>query len=227
MEWLTSFLNDLQQSGPALWYGFSITLKVVVVATIGGIAIGTLLALMRLSSIKILNWIAQAYVDLFRSIPLLLVLMWFYFAVPFLYTAITGQYLTIDTALVSSIVAFMLFEAAYFSEIVRAGIQSIPKGQAAAASALGMSYGQSMRLIILPQAFRKMTPLLLQQTIILFQDSTMVYAIGLLDFFRTNYVRGDLMSLLTQYILFAGLVYFTISALATFTVKRLQRRLSV
>ncbi|MCH7339452.1 ABC transporter permease subunit [Acinetobacter sp. NIPH1876] len=227
MEWLTSFLSDLQQSGPALWYGFSITLKVVVIATIGGIAIGTLVALMRLSSIKILNWIAQAYVDLFRSIPLLLVLMWFYFAVPFFYTAITGQYLTIDTALVSSIVAFMLFEAAYFSEIVRAGIQSIPKGQAAAASALGMSYGQSMRLIILPQAFRKMTPLLLQQTIILFQDSTMVYAIGLLDFFRTNYVRGDLMSLLTQYILFAGLMYFTISALATFAVKRLQRRLSV
>ncbi|WP_043972333.1 MULTISPECIES: ABC transporter permease subunit [Acinetobacter] len=227
MDGFTSFLNDLQQSGPALWYGFSITLKVVVIATIGGIAIGTLLAMMRLSSIKILNWIAQAYVDLFRSIPLLLVLMWFYFAVPFFYTAITGQYLTIDTALVSSIVAFMLFEAAYFSEIVRAGIQSIPKGQAAAASALGMSYGQSMRLIILPQAFRKMTPLLLQQTIILFQDSTMVYAIGLLDFFRTNYVRGDLMSLLTQYILFAGLVYFTISALATFAVKRLQRRLSV
>ncbi|EPF91819.1 amino acid ABC transporter permease [Acinetobacter gyllenbergii] len=227
MEWLTSFFSDLQQSGPALWYGFSITLKVVVIATIGGIAIGTVLAMMRLSSIKIFNWIAQAYVDLFRSIPLLLVLMWFYFAVPFFYTAITGQYLTIDTALVSSIVAFMLFEAAYFSEIVRAGIQSIPKGQSAAAYALGMSYSQSMRLIILPQAFRKMTPLLLQQTIILFQDSTMVYAIGLLDFFRTNYVRGDLMSLLTQYILFAGLVYFTISALATFAVKRLQRRLSV
>lgn len=218
MEWLTSFLNDLQQSGPALWHGFSITIKVVVIATIGGIFIGTLLALMRLSSIKVLNLIAQAYVNLFRSIPLLLVLMWFYFAVPFIYTSITGKYLTIDTALVSSIVAFMLFEAAYFSEIVRAGIQSIPKGQVAAAAALGMSYGQSMRLIILPQAFRKMTPLLLQQTIILFQDSTMVYAIGLLDFFRTNYVRGDLMGLLTQYILFAGLVYFTVSAIATFAV---------
>ncbi|WPO68071.1 ABC transporter permease subunit [Acinetobacter haemolyticus] len=227
MEWLTSFLNDLQQSGPALWHGFSITIKVIVIATIGGIFIGTLLALMRLSSIKVLNLIAQAYVNLFRSIPLLLVLMWFYFAVPFIYTSITGKYLTIDTALVSSIVAFMLFEAAYFSEIVRAGIQSIPKGQVAAAAALGMSYGQSMRLIILPQAFRKMTPLLLQQTIILFQDSTMVYAIGLLDFFRTNYVRGDLMGLLTQYILFAGLVYFTVSAIATFAVKRLQRRLRV
>ncbi len=227
MEWITSFIQDLQQSGPALWHGFSITLKVVVIATIGGIFIGTLLALMRLSSSRILNTLAQAYVNLFRSIPLLLVLMWFYFAVPFIYTGITGKYLTIDTALVSSIVAFMLFEAAYFSEIVRAGIQSIPKGQSAAAYALGMSYSQSMRLIILPQAFRKMTPLLLQQTIILFQDSTMVYAIGLLDFFRTNYVRGDLMSLLTQYILFAGLVYFTISAIATFSVKRLQRRFRV
>ncbi|MDV2470036.1 ABC transporter permease subunit [Acinetobacter chinensis] len=227
MEWITSFLQDLQQSGPALWHGFSITLKVVAIATVGGIFIGTLLALMRLSSSRILNTLAQAYVNLFRSIPLLLVLMWFYFAVPFIYTGITGKYLTIDTALVSSIVAFMLFEAAYFSEIVRAGIQSIPKGQSAAAYALGMSYSQSMRLIILPQAFRKMTPLLLQQTIILFQDSTMVYAIGLLDFFRTNYVRGDLMSLLTQYILFAGLVYFTISAIATFSVKRLQRRFRV
>lgn len=227
MDWLTAFIQDLHLSAPALWHGLSITLKVVIIATLGGIFIGTLLALMRLSSIRALNLIAQAYVNLFRSIPLLLVLMWFYFAVPFFYTAITGTYLTIDTALVSSIVAFMLFEAAYFSEIVRAGIQSIPKGQSAAAYALGMNYSQSMRLIILPQAFRKMTPLLLQQTIILFQDSTMVYAIGLLDFFRTNYVRGDLMSLLTQYILFAGLVYFSVSALATFAVKKLQRRLKV
>ena len=227
MEWLTAFLNDLQLSGPALWHGFTITLKVLVMATIGGILIGTLLALMRLSSIRVLNLFAQGYVNLFRSIPLLLVLMWFYFAVPFFYTALTGNYLTIDTALVSSIVAFMLFEAAYVYEIVRAGIQSIPKGQPAAASALGMPYGQSMRLIILPQAFRKMTPLLLQQTIILFQDSTMVYAIGLLDFFRTNYVRGDLMALLTQYILFAGLVYFSVSLIATYAVKKLQRRLTV
>ncbi|WP_180039667.1 MULTISPECIES: ABC transporter permease subunit [unclassified Acinetobacter] len=227
MEWLSSFIQDLQASGPALWHGFSITLKVVITATIGGVFMGTLLALMRLSSIKVFNIFAKGYVNLFRSIPLLLVLMWFYFAVPFIYTGITGNYLTIDTALVSSIVAFMLFEAAYFSEIVRAGIQSIPKGQTSAAYALGMSYSQAMRLIILPQSFRKMTPLLLQQTIILFQDSTMVYAIGLLDFFRTNYVRGDLMSLLTQYILFAGLVYFTISMIATYAVKKLQRRLSV
>lgn len=227
MDWFTQFLNDLQISGPALWHGFIVTIKVVCIAAIGGVFIGTLLALMRLSSIKIFNWFAKGYVNLFRSVPLLMVLMWFYFAVPFIYTGITGKYLTVDTAFVSSVIAFMLFEAAYFSEIVRAGIQSIPKGQSAAAYALGMTYGQNMRLIILPQAFRKMTPLLLQQTIILFQDSTMVYAIGLLDFFRTNYVRGDLMSLLTQYILFAGLIYFTISLIATYAVKKLQKRLTV
>ena len=221
------FFDDLAVAWPQLWQGFQETMKVVVAAAIGGILLGTILALLRLSPIKPLSWIAKFYVNMFRSIPLLLVLMWFYFAVPFIYTVATGSYLTMDTALVSSIVAFMLFEAAYFSEIVRAGIQSISRGQSSAASALGMSYGQSMRLIILPQAFRKMTPLLLQQSIILFQDSTMVYAIGLLDFFRTNYVRGDLMSLLTQYILFAGLVYFTISLLATYIVQKLQRRLRV
>lgn len=225
METLQLFLQDLPAAAPALWHGLSITLKVLFFATIGGILIGTLLALMRLSSIRILKLFAQCYVNLFRSIPLLLVLMWFYFAVPFIYTGITGQYLTIDTALVSSIVAFMLFEAAYFAEIVRAGIESIPKGQTAAAQALGLNYRQTMRFILLPQAFRKMTPLLLQQSIILFQDSTMVYAIGLLDFFRSNYVRGDLMALLTPYILFAGLVYFSISLFATYLVKHLQQRL--
>ncbi len=225
METLQLFLQDLPAAAPALWHGLSITLKVLFFATIGGILIGTLLALMRLSSIRILKLFAQSYVNLFRSIPLLLVLMWFYFAVPFIYTGITGQYLTIDTALVSSIVAFMLFEAAYFAEIVRAGIESIPKGQTAAAQALGLNYRQTMRFILLPQAFRKMTPLLLQQSIILFQDSTMVYAIGLLDFFRSNYVRGDLMALLTPYILFAGLVYFSISLFATYLVKHLQQRL--
>ncbi|MDP0953261.1 ABC transporter permease subunit, partial [Klebsiella pneumoniae] len=78
-------------------------------------------------------------------------------------------------AFTSCVVAFMMFEAAYFCEIVRAGVQSIPKGQMGAAQAMGMTYGQTMRLIILPQAFRKMTPLLLQQSIILFQDTSLVY----------------------------------------------------
>ena len=151
--------------------------------------------------------------------------MWFYFAVPFIYTGITGEFLQGDIAFKSSVVAFMLFEAAYFSEIVRAGIQSISRGQTFAAYALGMTYGQTMRLVILPQAFRKMLPLILQQCIILFQDTTLVFAIGLTDFFRAAYVRGELMGLLTPYILGAGAVYFIISLSASIGVQQLQKRL--
>ena len=223
------FFDDLAVAWPQLWQGFQETLKVVIAAAVGGILLGTILALLRLSPIKPLSWIAKFYVNMFRSIPLLLVLMWFYFAVPFIYTGITGNFLQGDIAFKSSVVAFMLFEAAYFSEIVRAGIQSISRGQTFAAYALGMTYGQTMRLVILPQAFRKMLPLLLQQTIILFQDSTLVAAIGLTDLFRAAYVRGTNTAggILTSYIIFAGLVYFVISLLATFGVKKLHARLRV
>ena len=212
---------------PGMWEGMAMTLKLLVLGVIGGVALGTVLALMRLSHNPLLSRLAGAYVNYFRSVPLLLVLIWFYYAVPMMYSLITGDYLTIDVAFVSCAVAFMLFEAAYFSEVVRAGIQSISKGQFNAAYALGMTYSQTMRLVILPQAFRKMLPLILQQSIILFQDTTLVAAIGLVDFFRANYVRGDLMNLLTPYILLAGVVYFVISAVAMFGVKKLQQRLKV
>ena len=190
-------MMELQAAMPGLMGGLWITFKVLFLAIIGGLALGTILALMRLSGIRILAVPAKLYVNFFRSVPLLLVLLWFYFAVPMVYNLVTGTYLTLDTAFTSCVVAFMVFEAAYFSEIVRAGIQSIGKGQVNAAKALGMTYGQTMRFIILPQAFRKMFPLLLQQSIILFQDTTLVFAIGLVDFFRASYVRGDLMGLLT------------------------------
>lgn len=221
------FLTDLPVALPALWHGGMMTLKVLAIAVIGGVVLGTILALMRLSSMKALALLAKLYVNFFRSVPLLLVLMWFYFAVPMVYQMVTGKFLTVDVAFVSCVVAFMVFEAAYFSEVVRAGIQSISKGQVNAAKALGMTYRQTMQLVILPQAFRKMFPLLLQQSIILFQDTTLVFAIGLVDFFRASYVRGDLMGLLTPYILFAGLIYFVISLLASTLVNHLKRRFSV
>ena len=220
-------MNELQLAMPALMAGFWVTFKVLVLAIIGGLIIGTVLALMRLSGKKWLSVPAALYVNYFRSVPLLLVLLWFYFAVPMMYNWITGKYFSLDTAFTSCVVAFMVFEAAYFSEIVRAGIQSIGRGHVSAAYALGMTYKQSMQLIILPQAFRKMLPLILQQSIILFQDTTLVAAIGLVDFFRANYVRGALMNLLTPYILLAGVVYFVISAVAMFGVKKLQQRLKV
>ena len=217
-------MNELQIAMPALMGGLMTTLKVLVLAIIGGLVLGTVLALMRLSGKPWLAVPAKLYVNFFRSVPLLLVLLWFYFAVPMLYNLITGTYLTLDTAFTSCVVAFMVFEAAYFSEVVRAGIQSIGKGQVNAAKALGMTYGQIMRYIVLPQAFRKMFPLLLQQSIILFQDTTLVFSIGLVDFFRAAYVRGDLMGLLTPYILGAGVVYFIISLTASTLVNRLQQR---
>ena len=217
--------NELSAAMPGLMQGLGITLRLLAGGVIGGIILGTLLALARLSHFKWLSFLAKAYVNCFRSIPLLLVLIWFYYAVPMMYSLITGSYLTVDVAFISCAVAFMLFEAAYFSEVVRAGIQSISKGQFNAAYALGMTYGQAMRLVILPQAFRKMLPLVLQQSIILFQDTTLVAAIGLVDFFRATYVRGDLMNLLTPYIILAGAVYFVISATAMYGVKKLQRRL--
>ena len=211
---------------PGLWNGMVMTLKLMVMGVVGAIIIGTVLALMRLSSNKLLSRVAGAYVNYFRSIPLLLVITWFYFAVPFILRWITGEDTPVG-AFSSCLVAFVMFEAAYFCEIVRAGIQAIPKGQLGAAQALGMSYGQCMRLIILPQAFRKMTPLLLQQSIILFQDTSLVYTVGLMDFLNAARSRGDIIGQPHEFLIFAGLVYFAISFSASLLVKHLHKRLAV
>ncbi|MDN6856276.1 ABC transporter permease subunit [Pseudomonas sp. CAN2814] len=211
---------------PGLWEGMLTTLQLMVLGVLGGVVLGTILALMRLSSSKLLANIAGFYVNYFRSIPLLLVITWFYFAVPFILRWITGQDTPVG-AFTSCLVAFMMFEAAYYCEIVRAGIQAIPKGQIGASYALGMTYGQSMRLIILPQAFRKMTPLLLQQSIILFQDTSLVYSVGLMDFLNAARSRGDIIGQPHEFLIFAGLVYFVISFAASLGVKRLQKRLTV
>ncbi len=211
---------------PGLGKGMLMTLQLMVLGVLGGIALGTLLALMRLSDNPLMSKLAGLYVNYFRSIPLLLVITWFYFAVPFILRAITGEDTPVG-AFTSCLVAFMMFEAAYFCEIVRAGIQAIPKGQMGAASALGMTYGQSMRLIILPQAFRKMTPLLLQQSIILFQDTSLVYTVGLMDFLNAARSRGDIIGQPHEFLIFAGLVYFSVSFIASQLVKLLQKRLAV
>ncbi|WP_255992156.1 amino acid ABC transporter permease [Chitinolyticbacter albus] len=211
---------------PSLWEGMLLTLKLLAFSVIGGVALGTVLALARLSSNKVLSLLAGFYVNYFRSIPLLLVITWFYFVVPFIIGWITGTNQPIG-AFTSCLVAFMMFEAAYYCEIVRAGIQAISRGQVNAAYALGMTYGQTMRLIILPQAFRKMTPLLLQQSIILFQDTSLVYAVGLMDFLNSARSQGDITGNLHEFLLFAGLIYFIISFGASTLVKRLQKRLTV
>ncbi|MEX3786950.1 glutamate/aspartate ABC transporter permease GltK [Paraburkholderia sp. BR14374] len=211
---------------PTLWTGAIITFKITLVAIVFGIIWGTILAMFRLSSIKPLAWFAQGYVTLFRSIPLVMVLLWFFLIVPQVLQSVLGLSADIDIRLASAMVAFSLFEAAYYSEIIRAGIQAVPRGQVNAAFALGMTYGQAMRLIVLPQAFRAMVPLLLTQGIVLFQDTSLVYVISLADFFRTATNIGDRDGTNVEMVLFAGAVYFVICVIASSLVKGLQKKVA-
>ncbi|MEX3857367.1 MULTISPECIES: glutamate/aspartate ABC transporter permease GltK [Paraburkholderia] len=211
---------------PTLWTGAIITFKITLVAIVFGIIWGTILAMFRLSSVKPLAWFAQGYVTLFRSIPLVMVLLWFFLIVPQVLQSVLGLSADIDIRLASAMVAFSLFEAAYYSEIIRAGIQAVPRGQVNAAFALGMTYGQAMRLIVLPQAFRAMVPLLLTQGIVLFQDTSLVYVISLADFFRTATNIGDRDGTNVEMVLFAGAVYFVICVIASSLVKGLQKKVA-
>lgn len=225
---MLSFDWDLiRQALPALGKGMIMTLKITCTAMLFGMVWGTLLAVARLSPFAPLRWLAKLYVNLFRSVPLILVLMWFYLIVPQLLASLLGIGRGTDIRLVSAMIAFALFEAAYYSEIMRAGLNSIPRGQGQAALALGMTRFQALRLVLLPQAFRVMTPLLLTQGIVLFQDTSLVYVIGLADFFRTATNIGVTTGLQVQMVLLAGLVYFVICFSVSWCVVLLKKRMAV
>jgi glutamate/aspartate transport system permease protein len=211
---------------PTLWSGAVITLEITVLAIVVGVVWGTALALMRLSNFAPLGWFAKGYVTVFRSIPLVMVLLWFFLIVPQFLQSVLGLSANIDIRLASAMVAFSLFEAAYYSEIIRAGIQAVSRGQANASFALGMTYGQSMRYVILPQAFRAMVPLLLTQAIVLFQDTSLVYVISLADFFRTATNIGDRDGTMVEMVLFAGAVYFAVCTIASSMVKGLRKKVA-
>ncbi|MFG5778731.1 amino acid ABC transporter permease [Comamonas sp. J-3] len=214
-----SFYNwDLIQNFILKGLGFSIMLTVI--ATLGGIFFGTLLALMRLSGKKFLTVPATIYVNGMRSIPLVMVILWFFLLVPLLIGKPIG-------AEMSAIITFVAFEAAYFSEIMRAGIQSIPRGQVFAGQALGMTYGQNMRLVVLPQAFRNMLPVLLTQTIILFQDTSLVYAIGAYDMLKGFEVAGKNFGRPVEAYLAAAVLYFIICFALSTLVKRLHKKIAI
>ncbi|MGA8657583.1 MAG: glutamate/aspartate ABC transporter permease GltK [Chthoniobacterales bacterium] len=208
---------------PYLRDGMLLTLEITVVAVIAGILLGTLIAVMRLSPNPILSTLAAVYVSGFRSIPLVMVLLWFYLLVPQIISRIFGNP-SFDIRLLSAFVAFSLFEASYYAEIIRAGIQSVSKGQASAGLALGMTGSQTMRLVVLPQAFRRMIPLLLTQAIILFQDTSLVYVIGLAEFFGNAYNVGNRDGTLVELLLFAGAVYFVFCLTASTLVRKLQKK---
>ncbi len=209
---------------PILSHGMLVTLEITLTAIVIGILWGTLLALARLSDIRPLAWLAAGYVNLFRAVPLVMVILWFYLIVPALLKDVIGAAAGSDIRMVSALVAFALFESAYYAEIIRAGVQSVPKGQVNAAYALGMPYALTMRLVVLPQAFRNMLPLLLTQVIILFQDTSLVYVIGLADFFGAAYKVGDRDGRLVEMVLFAGAVYFVLCFGASLLVRQLRKR---
>ena len=200
--------------------GFFFSVQLTLVAMAGGILFGTLLALMRLSGKKWLDAPAAIYVNGMRSIPLVMVILWFFLLIPFLIGRSIGAEL-------SAIITFVAFESAYYSEIMRAGIQSVSRGQVYAAQAVGMTYGQTMRLVVLPQAFRNMLPVLLTQTIILFQDTSLVYAIGAYDLLKGFDQVGKNYGRPIEAYLLAAVVYFIICFSLSQAVKRLQARIAI
>lgn len=205
---------------PYVIKGFIFSIWLTVVATLGGIVLGTVLALMRLSGKAFLEIPAAAYVNTMRSIPLVMVLLWFFLLIPFAIGRPIG-------AEMSAVITFVAFEAAYFSEIVRAGIQSIPRGQVNAGYALGMTYGQNMKLIILPQAFRNMLPVFLTQTIILFQDTSLVYAIGAYDMLKGFETAGKNLGRPIEAYLLAAVLYFLMCLLLSKIVRAIQNKVQI
>jgi glutamate/aspartate transport system permease protein len=211
-----------------IFQGLAFTVEVTVLSMLGGIVLGTLLAMMRLSSIKPLAWVAGGYVNLVRSIPLVLVIFWFYFLVPYIGAWLIGSDQPIRVgAFASALITFVMFEACYYCEIMRAGIQSIPRGQVNAGYALGFNYWQVMGHVVLPQAFRNMLPVLFTQTIVLFQDVSLVYIISLPDFVTLASKIAQRDGRLVEMYLFVAVVYFVICLALSYGVKKLQARLAV
>ncbi len=212
-----SFLSgDLLQT--YVLHGLLFSLQLTFIATIGGMVLGTVLALMRLSDRALFHIPATVYVNGMRSIPLVMVLLWFFLLMPFLLGRPIG-------AEISAVITFIAFEAAFFCEIVRSGIRSIPPGQTAAALALGLSQHQTLRWIVLPQAIRNMTPILLTQVIILFQDTSLVYAIGAYDMLKGFEIAGKNTGRPVEAYLAAALIYFLICFSLSQLVRNLQQRL--
>jgi glutamate/aspartate transport system permease protein len=208
--------------------GMTFTLKLTVMAMAGGILLGTMLALMRLSRIGAVSTAAGLYVNGIRAIPLVLVIFWFYFLVPYLGAWIIGSDQPVKVgAFSSSLITFIMFEAAYYCEIMRAGIQSIPRGQVAAGQAIGLTHAQTMINIVLPQAFRNMVPVLLTQSIILFQDVSLVYVLSITDFVGAASKVAQRDGRMVEMYGFVAIVYFLMSFTLSLLVKRLEKNTAI
>ncbi|MET3579897.1 glutamate/aspartate transport system permease protein [Mesorhizobium robiniae] len=209
--------NVIVQSAPFLWEGMKTSFLLLVLAMAGGIVLGTAIAVVRLLAPQPIAVIAAGYVNGLRSLPLIMVIFWFYFLMPLVVGRPVG-------AFASALIAFVLFEAAYYSEIIRAGIQGISKGQVSAATASGMTQLQVYCYVVLPQAFQRMIPILLTQGIVLFQDTSLVYVVGLHDFMTAVTVIANREAALVELYVFAAIIYFAISFSASRAVSLLRQR---
>ncbi|WP_099156520.1 amino acid ABC transporter permease [Virgibacillus ndiopensis] len=205
---------------PFMLEGIWVTLKFVSVCIVVGFILGTLLALCKITKIPLLKWLADAYTSIFRGTPLILQLMIIYFAVP----QLTGYDIS---AFLSAVLAFGLNSAAYVSEIIRAGILAVDKGQTEAAQALGVSYKQMMKDIILPQALKNILPALMNEFITLTKESAIVSVIGYLDLMRRAQIVGADIYRNFEPLLFAGLIYWVMVYILTMLGKVVERRLRV
>jgi glutamate/aspartate transport system permease protein len=220
-------LSALAGAAPFLLKGLWFTLQITFVGVTGGIVFGSLLAVARLSPNRLLSTLATAYVNLMRSIPLILVIFWVFFLVPWAIGWITGNGRPVAVgASLTIFVTFVLFEAAYYAEIVRAGFRSISPGQYAACDTLGLSKLHAYIYILFPQAIRNVLPILLTQTIVLFQDTSLVYVISATDLLgaATKIAQRD--GRLVEMYLTVGVIYFAFCFTASQFVKQLQGRLA-
>ncbi len=214
---MMSDLKLILQSLPFLLEGLGLSLLLTLLAAVGGILMALVLALLRLSGNRALSTLAATYVNFFRSMPLILVIFWFFFLVPLVIGRPVGSFY-------SALIAFTLLEAAHYTEIIRAGILSVSRGQGWAAAATGLTYGQSLRYVILPQAFRNMTPLLLTQGIILFQDTSLVFVVSLSDFLTSVTIVARNEGRLVSMYIFAAVVYFAICFVASRFVHQFEKK---
>lgn len=214
--------SSIPRAWPYLLEGLGMTGFLLVVAMAGGIVLGTGLAVARLFGPTPLAMAAGGYVNFFRSIPLILTIFWVFFLVPVVLRAVTGDpYLTVGP-IWSALVAFILAESAYYCEIIRAGIGSVRRDQLRAAQALGLTGFQSMLHVVLPQAFRNMAPSLVNQSVALLKDTSLVYVISLTDFLGAAGTIGQRDGRMVELYLFAAAVYLVLCSLGVWAVGRLQ-----
>lgn len=197
--------------------GLGLTFQLAIIAIAGGLLLGIIVGLGRVSSKRWIYWPATLYVNFFRSLPLILVIFWFYFLMPFVIGRPLGDFL-------SAIIAFVIFESSYMAEIVRAGIGSIREGQVMAGYSTGLNYSRTMRHIIIPQALRNMVPSLVTQCVIIFQDTSLAYVIGLKEFLRRTALVDATQFRSIELYSFAAVVYLVFCFAGSMASRRLEKR---